>query len=96
MGADQCSEEFRALNLDPDGGLGVKRDRLRGALYPCASSQLSNSILSQPALPIQQSQTLQSGDNQLEDNNQWLLIKQTGGPVYTRIPKASHEKSCRG
>ena len=28
MSADQCSEELRALNLDADGGLGVKRDRL--------------------------------------------------------------------
>ena len=44
LGAEQLSEELKALNLDPDGGLGVKRMRLRAALYPntTTSSQIPN------------------------------------------------------
>lgn len=29
------------------------------------------------------------------ENEPWLLLKKTSGPVYARIPKASREQSCR-
>ena len=77
MGADQCSDELRALNLDPNGGLGVKRERLRAALYPDpnASTLVQTQNVSQPTASVN-----------IEDENttQWLLIKKTSGPVYTR------------
>ena len=87
LGAEQCSEELRALNLDPNGGLGVKRERLRAALYPNldTTTQVQTQIQT-----VSQPSALAVGDN-----SQWFLIKKTSGPVYARIPKGSREKSCR-
>ena len=87
LGLDQCIEELRILNLETEGNLGQKRERLREAFYP---SQVSQSNQSQPT------PTLHSQPSTLaNDDTQWLLIKKTSGPVYTRIPKGSREKSCR-
>ena len=89
MGADQCSEELRALNLDPNGGLGEKRERLRAALYP--NLDTTTQVQTQTQIHT----VSQPSASAVGDNSQWFLIKKTSGPVYARIPKGSREKSCR-
>ena len=63
-------------------------------LYPnlSISSQSQSQIQSQASQPSSIHNTSSTPD---DCNSQWLLIKKSQGPVYTRIPKASREKSCR-
>ena len=88
LGWDQCTEELRSLNQESGGNLTHKRERIREALYP---NQVPQSSQSQPALTLPSQPSISANNEDV----QWLLIKKTSGPVYTRIPKGSREKSCR-